>query len=231
MPLLDNRVLSDASRRALWSKYADESNRESYYGYGWSIVDLPDGRALVTHNGGNGISFADYAIEPAERIVLFVMSNVAAEFPSGRLLEDVGHHLFGGAPLPHLPDVQPLSPALAERIPGIYEIRHMDSEIGKDPAATFVVRVAGNALEIEASTWRDFSRLYGAAPADLDRLEGETRTIDECVNAFLRGDYGRCARRTVRGSHWTKCESAERRVCAPTKSGMGSCAATRRWEP
>ncbi len=183
--LLDDRVLSPSSRTVLWSKHADESNGsgDSFYGYGWSIGDLPDGSTVVTHNGGNGIHFADFAIVPAERIVAFFMTNVVSEFYSQLLLEDVRRFMLTGVPLPEVPDVQPLGDV--SDFLGTYDLQQAGAG-----GAGFNVRVDDAALAVEAHSWRDFSRLYGAAPADLDRLEAQSATIDTCVTALLRGDYG-----------------------------------------
>ena len=183
--LLDDRVLSPSSRAVLWSKHVDESNGsgDSFYGYGWSIVDLPDGRAVVTHNGGNGIHFADFTILPAERMVAFFMTNVVSEFYSQPLLEDVRRFILTGVPLPEVPDVQPLGDV--SNFLGTYDLQKAGAG-----GAGFDVRVDGTALAFDAHSWRDFSRLYGAASVDLDRLEAQSATVDTCVTALLRGDYG-----------------------------------------
>ena len=188
--LMDNRVLTEASRRALWTKHVDESNGngDSWYGYAWSIEDLPDGRTFATHNGGNGIHFAHYAVEPSERLVLFVMTNVAAEFSSVLLLQDIGGHLFSGKPLPHVPDVQPLAAEFSSRVKGDYSLERAEDGFIKTGLG-YTVRVEGDALAIDTKSFRDFARLYGAAPSDLDRLEAQSRTVDECMVALLRGDY------------------------------------------
>ena len=187
--LMDNSVLGAASRQALWSKHVDESNGrgESYYGYGWTVIDLPDGRTAVKHNGGNGIHYADFAIEPVERIVVFLMTNVVSEFPVQQLLDDVGRFLFTGAPLPEVPDAQPLGDVSS--LLGTYVVSEAASSATAATAAVFSVQVDGDALAIETSTWRDFSRVYGAAPGDLDRLEAQSRSVDALVTAMLRGDY------------------------------------------
>jgi hypothetical protein len=97
--------------------------------------------------------------------------------------------LYAGAPLPQVPDVQPLNADLASGIAGDYQVSR--TETGSvEKGSRFVVRADGGALAVEAPTWRDFSRLYGGAAADLDRLEGQSRTVEECVAALLRGDYG-----------------------------------------
>jgi hypothetical protein len=46
----------------MWTGYADEGGGESFYGYGWVVLQGPDGKPVITHNGGNGIFFADLGI-------------------------------------------------------------------------------------------------------------------------------------------------------------------------
>jgi CubicO group peptidase (beta-lactamase class C family) len=54
-------ILSEELRRKAYSRHIPEDeDGYSYYGYGWAIFDTPWGTDLITHNGGNGIFFADF---------------------------------------------------------------------------------------------------------------------------------------------------------------------------
>ena len=46
-----------------WAPHVSEGG-DTFYGYGWSIAKTSDGKKVFTHNGGNGIFFADMAIVP-----------------------------------------------------------------------------------------------------------------------------------------------------------------------
>lgn len=82
--LRGNAVLSEASKKKLFTPHVAEGyEQESYYGYGWVIVPTPLG-TLQTHNGGNGIFFADvYRFVDADTFIFITSSmgerNNAAE--------------------------------------------------------------------------------------------------------------------------------------------------------
>ena len=102
LALLDSKVLSKASIEQLWTPAVDESNgaKESFYGFGWSIVDTPDGR-VVTHNGGDRVNFADFAIVPVERLVVYVATNAVQGCPALQdLAAEIVRHVLAGAPFP-----------------------------------------------------------------------------------------------------------------------------------
>lgn len=103
--LRNGRVLPAAARERMWTPHVREgADGDSFYGYGWSVRDLPDGTRVVSHNGSNGILFADLALVPAQGLVLFMASNVAADFRYGRrLLEQIGMRWLAGVPYPAVP--------------------------------------------------------------------------------------------------------------------------------
>ena len=97
--LLAGRVLSPESMKKLWAPHVSEGG-DTFYGYGWSIAKAPDGTKIVTHNGGNGIFFADLAIVPDTGLVVFLMTNVIAENRSANsLLEQLGMRFLAGQAL------------------------------------------------------------------------------------------------------------------------------------
>lgn len=101
LALADGKVLSRASLDAMWTPRIDESNgsKQSFYGYGWVVGEL-GGRRYATHNGGNGVFFADYAIVPEERIVVWMSTNALRETRDlDGLLADVLANLLENRPL------------------------------------------------------------------------------------------------------------------------------------
>ena len=110
--LLAGRVLSAASREQLWTPHvAEEQGGDSFYGYGWAVQDV-EGFRVVTHNGGNGVFFADLALVPNAGIVVFLQTNVAAGKPYvQQLLGRIGFRLAAGRPYPEVPNVVPADPA------------------------------------------------------------------------------------------------------------------------
>lgn len=101
LALIDGKILAPQSLETMWTPRIDESNgsRQSYYGYGWVVGEL-EGRRYATHNGGNGVFFADFALVPQERLVIFMATNA---LPRTRaldgLLGDLLTHLLAGRPL------------------------------------------------------------------------------------------------------------------------------------
>lgn len=179
--LLDDRVLSAASRRKMWERHADESNGEgkSFYGYGWSLVPGPGGRDLVTHNGGNGIHFADLGLDPLERIVVFMQTNVAAEFPAGTaLLGDIGAYLYAGQPLPDVPDVD----TRADLAP--YAGTYILPDSGR-----IEVRVEEGTLALVTHRWDDYARLYSPPGSDWTLLEAKSAGLERILRAYMQHDY------------------------------------------
>ncbi len=72
-------ILSPASKQKLFTPYiAEGPNAGTHYTYGWVIATTNRGTKLITHNGGNGIFFADFRRFVDEDVVLIIASNHAA---------------------------------------------------------------------------------------------------------------------------------------------------------
>jgi len=80
-------VFSPAELGLLYGRHTEEGvGAGTYYGYGWALFPTKRGTTLVTHNGGNGVFFADVLRFRDERVFVFVASNrMRREF------RDVGH--------------------------------------------------------------------------------------------------------------------------------------------
>ncbi|QFY15010.1 serine hydrolase [Nonomuraea phyllanthi] len=72
--LSGDTVLSAAARRELFTPYVRMPDSDDSYGYGWVISD--DGR-IVSHDGGDTWSLADYARSPDGGVMVFWISNHA----------------------------------------------------------------------------------------------------------------------------------------------------------
>ncbi len=74
--LLGEEVLSEKSKEKYYGKHVEEGQGAgTYYGYGWAIFPTPRGTDLITHNGGNGIFFADMYRYLEEDVFLFFATN------------------------------------------------------------------------------------------------------------------------------------------------------------
>ncbi len=74
--LQENKVLSETSRKIIETAHVPENDDEtSFYGYGWAIFHSKENKKIVTHNGSNGIYFADFIRVPEENVIIIVLSN------------------------------------------------------------------------------------------------------------------------------------------------------------
>jgi hypothetical protein len=166
--------------KILWSSHVDEGGGDSFYGYGWVVMEM-DGRKVITHNGGNGILFADMLIVPDEKLVAVIQTNAVADFPSVRvLLEQLGKRLVVGAPLPVVPDRAETMPENLERFVGAY---------GLNNGGEIRVTLESEELAIEAMDSRAFSALLSTRTVDSARAHRFTARIDEVVTAYLERDW------------------------------------------
>lgn len=96
-------VLGQASTEAMFAPHvAEGEGADSHYGYGWAIFRTPRGTRLITHNGGNGIQFADALWYADEGVTVVLMSN-ANQRGMQDLAWDVGRMVFDDAYAPHPP--------------------------------------------------------------------------------------------------------------------------------
>ncbi|HLE84920.1 MAG TPA: serine hydrolase [Thermoanaerobaculia bacterium] len=183
--LLEGRVLSAASMARLWTPHVREGEgADSSYGYGWVVIELEDGTEVVTHNGGNGIFFADLALVPASGIAVYLQTNVAFGNPYvDDLLGRIGYRLAAGRPYPEVPEVVPADPERLAELAGEWTL-----------AAGGRLRATADddALVIEPLDPAAFARLLSEAPPDAATLAlgaERSRRLDEAARALLAGDY------------------------------------------
>jgi hypothetical protein len=60
----------------------ENEEQTSFYGYGWAIYNSSRDTKIVTHNGSNGIYFADVVRFVEDDIVVIVLSNVILNYQS-----------------------------------------------------------------------------------------------------------------------------------------------------
>jgi hypothetical protein len=172
--------LSERSMETYWSPHFDEGGGDSFYGYGWVVREVA-GHKVITHNGGNGILFADMAIVPDAELVMVIQTNVVADFRlAERLLEQIGSRLLLGEELPSVPDRAETAPSNLDRLPGVYELTG---------GGLLRVTAAGDELAVEAEGREAFAALLSTRPVDAGRGRRLTERIDRIVSAYLEGDW------------------------------------------
>lgn len=179
--LLIGRVLTPASMKKLWAPHVSEGG-DTFYAYGWSIAKAPDGTKIVTHNGGNGIYFADLAIVPDTGLVVFLMTNVIAQNRSANsLLGQLGMRFLGGQPYPSIPEVKDMSAAALASFAGTYGL--------PAGAGAYRVSLAGQALFIEAEGRKAFALLNSVREAEPGRLDKLSKIMEGVIAANMKGDF------------------------------------------
>lgn len=181
--LLGDQVLSAASRQAMWSPHIDESNNdegESFYGYGWVVLEPMPGVTGVTHNGGNGILFADMGIIPSLDLVVFLNTNVVSTFRvANQLLQQMGLRLQG-QPYPEVPDVIATDPARLRGLAGSYAL---------DEENRIEISVDGAALRVEPYGWDAYAAVHSMPDQDLGALAAMSERIRHIVGSYIAGDF------------------------------------------
>ena len=87
--LATNKVLSKPSTDQMFAPQVLEGEgAESHYGFGWAIFNTQRDTRLITHNGGNGIQFADVLWYADEDLTVVLMSNA-----NKRAMQDIAWHI------------------------------------------------------------------------------------------------------------------------------------------
>ncbi|MBZ5637182.1 MAG: beta-lactamase family protein [Acidobacteriia bacterium] len=95
-------ILSDEEKKKLYGRHVrEEPGGDSFYGYGWTIRDSPWGGRAISHNGGNGVFYAE-VIRLVDEDLVVVLSTNDSGIRGGRMAEALVR-------LSHGEDVQPPS--------------------------------------------------------------------------------------------------------------------------
>lgn len=179
--LLAGEVLSAESREKLWTPHVAERGGGGHYAYGWSIQELPSGERVVTHNGGNGILFADLAIVPDHGVVAFIQTNVISDFSMANgLLNQIGERLFGNEPYPYTPDITPVDSDELKDWAGSYSLSNGEH---------LEVSVDSGALRVLPEGWTAYAWVHSTDDVDPEKLVELSREIDRIVGAYVGGDF------------------------------------------
>ncbi|HEX2202087.1 MAG TPA: serine hydrolase domain-containing protein [Longimicrobium sp.] len=170
-----SRILTDSSKRKLFAPHMPENpEATSHYGYGWSVTNTTRGTKLVSHNGGNGVFFADFRRYVDEGVTILVMSNVSGLSAAWAVVPRI---VFGTEYVP-APATAPLSPAAAAALAGTYRL----------PSGTVLTAAAaGGEVTITASAGDALAALTGMrADAVTDSFAKRTKAL---LDGLTRDDY------------------------------------------
>jgi CubicO group peptidase (beta-lactamase class C family) len=181
--LMSGSVMSPQSMEAYWAPHVDEGFGDSFYGYGWVVMQGPGDRRLITHNGGNTIFFADMAIYPDDDIVLLLQTNVAMNWPvAGGILEMIAERLFNNEPYPVAPDLADVNPEAIASLAGRYVLEDGDEALG------FTLRSEGGELIVSPANATTFAVMHSTRDVDIERCSRLSARIDEIVAAYVEND-------------------------------------------
>ena len=176
-------LLSKESMAAYWAPHMDEGFGDTHYAYGWVVMQGPGERRLITHNGGNGILFADMAIYPDEGVVIFLQTNVVADWPLAQsILETIALRLFEGEAYPAVPKVVDVD--AADVIPFVANYAAGEG----DENLVFVISAEGNELIMMPGTPMAFARLHSTRTVDSVRIDRLSQRIEDIVRAYVEND-------------------------------------------
>ncbi len=131
--LEQHEVLQPESVRAMFAPHvAEGEGAQSHYGYGWAIFPTRRGTRLITHNGGNGVQFADVLHFADEGVSIVLLSNASARGMQDMAWE-IGRACFDPAYEPRLPKPARQLPGLPAGAVG-ERLQALSTLIGSAPA-------------------------------------------------------------------------------------------------
>ncbi|MDX5583893.1 MAG: serine hydrolase [Aureibaculum sp.] len=77
LALEKNKVLNAETKKLMETAHVPENEaKTSFYGYGWAIFNSSTNTKIVTHNGSNGIYFADFVRYVEDDVVVIALSSI-----------------------------------------------------------------------------------------------------------------------------------------------------------
>ncbi|MEM8889674.1 MAG: serine hydrolase domain-containing protein [Bacteroidota bacterium] len=73
--LAGEKILSESAKKKFYTRHTPEEGGRTFYGYGWAIFPTRWDSELITHNGGNGIFFADFLRFIEEDVCIIFFTN------------------------------------------------------------------------------------------------------------------------------------------------------------
>jgi CubicO group peptidase (beta-lactamase class C family) len=178
--LMAGNVLSPESMGLYWTPHVDEGFGDSHYAYGWVVMES-GGQRVITHNGGNGIVFADMAILPEAGLVIVIQTNVVADFGlANQLLEQIRNRLILAENLPKVPNRSVGDSSRFKGFVGKYRLRG---------GGTFSATINEGELILVPGDAHAFSALLSTHPLDRERADRFVAKIDNIVSGYLAGDW------------------------------------------
>jgi CubicO group peptidase (beta-lactamase class C family) len=177
LALAGERVLSKEAKEKYYRPYV-LTDAGDHYGYGWGVLTTSRHTKLITHNGGNGIFFADFRRYVDEGIVIFAFSN--GEIPATILGNNQLPALVFGENISMPPKVVALEPAAFGKLIGTYR-----TEAGE----TIRITEGNGRLVVSSGDRRLLAVLAALNPAGNPRFASFEERTRRIVEAAAKGDF------------------------------------------
>jgi CubicO group peptidase (beta-lactamase class C family) len=178
LALGNDSVLSATERAKLVTPYVPTPGGD-VYAYGWGVEQTPRGTTVISHNGGNGIFFADFRRYVDEKTVIIVLGNTPVIPATFLAMNRVEPLVFNPARVPMPPAIAASSAASRAPLAGTYQL-------ASGGAVTIAPTVAG--VRVDTADLTVAALLQGFVPPGgrFADLEQKTRVI---VAASAKGDF------------------------------------------
>ena len=95
LALNNDKVLSYQTRELQETPHVAENERAtSHYGYGWALFNSDRGTKVVTHNGSNGVYFADFIRFIDEDVVIIYLTNAILGNDTEKVAWEISKMIF-----------------------------------------------------------------------------------------------------------------------------------------
>lgn len=176
---LESTSVLSADARAKFQTGHVESPGGERYGYGWGVRKSRRGGAVITHNGGNQVFFADMWRYVDEGVVIIAMSNQPVVRATRLVPQEIDALYFNDRPVVMPPAGLDVPAAAREALAGVYSL---------DTGATIDVRATADGLEASSSDLQMFGALGSLAAPGGRAAALEARTMS-LLEASAKGNH------------------------------------------
>ncbi len=178
LALEGKEILSAEAKEAYFAPHVPRGDNR-FYGYGWACNTTNRDTRLITHNGGNGVFFAEFHRYVDEDLAIIFATNTA-DFPGEEASYQLTRVIFG-QPYTLPPKVTQLDASSLARCAGIYELVN---------GGVVVVSVEGDYLAFQSQGRGGFAALSRDQLVPQPDTEGLYARTQEMVEACAHGDRG-----------------------------------------
>lgn len=175
------QVLKKSSVDRLFSPHIPEDAAGTYhYGYGWSISRRGSGTTRVSHNGSNGIFYADLHQYIEDGLILIFLTN-SYDDTTELIISNLSRLIFGEGSIPFPPAIEQPTP-----VPGLEGLAgtYFHPEIG-----LVDVTVKADLLVMEPYGQQALEVFAANEPEKVDYYRLLNNRSKAIVAGFNRGDY------------------------------------------